>query len=124
MRTKTIPGLVTAVLAAAAVLGACFSERVGVAEPASKELCTSPTASTVQIRNYAFGGGEIRVARGTRVTWVNCDTQSHTSTSDAAGWNSGLLAPSATFSRVFDQPGRYTYHCDPHPFMKGTVVVE
>lgn len=111
-------------LAAGVLLAACFSERTGVTETPGQDLCASPTASTVQIRNFAFGSGEIRVSRGTKVTWVNCDSEAHTSTADAGGWDSGLLSPKSSYSRTFDQPGRYTYHCAPHPFMTGVVVVE
>ncbi|HEV2147516.1 MAG TPA: cupredoxin family copper-binding protein [Longimicrobiaceae bacterium] len=125
MRNRPILRLLGLALASGAALSGCFSERSAITEtPPGQDLCASPTASTVQIRNFAFGGGEIRVSRGTRVTWVNCDTEAHTSTSDASGWDSGLLVPKATYSRTFDQAGRFAYHCEPHPFMKGTVVVE
>ncbi|HEX2094990.1 MAG TPA: cupredoxin family copper-binding protein [Longimicrobiaceae bacterium] len=124
MKTRTILRLAPLALVPAVALAACFSERTGVTGPPGGDLCASPTASTVQIRNFAFGSGEIRVSRGTQVTWVNCDTEGHTSTSDGTGWNSGLIAPNATYARTFAQPGRYPYHCEPHPFMKGTVIVE
>lgn len=124
MRTRPILRLLAAALVSGAALAGCFSERTAVTEPPGADLCTDPTASTVQIRNFAFGNGEIRVPRGTRVTWVNCDAEAHTSTSDGTGWDSGLLAPNATYSRTFEQAGSFAYHCEPHPFMTGTVVVE
>lgn len=119
VRRRALPA---AVLAAA--LAGCFSERTTATDPPGGDLCASPTASTVRIRGFAFEGGEIRVGRGTRVTWVNCDSEPHTSTADAGTWRSGLLGPDATYSRTFDEAGRFPYHCEPHPFMTGTVVVE
>ncbi|HEX2190062.1 MAG TPA: cupredoxin family copper-binding protein [Longimicrobiaceae bacterium] len=116
------PLLPAAVLGAA--LAGCFSERTTVTETPGGDLCASPTASTVRIRDFAFEGGEIRVSRGAQVTWVNCDTESHTSTADGGAWDSGLLGPNATYARTFDRAGRFPYHCAPHPFMTGTVVVE
>lgn len=107
-----------------AVLAGCFSERSPVAETPAGDLCDNPTAGTVRIRNFSFGVAEIRVARGTQVTWVNCDSQAHTSTSDTDVWDSGLISPSTTFSRTFDQAGRFPFHCEPHPGMRATVVVE
>ncbi|HEX8276566.1 MAG TPA: cupredoxin family copper-binding protein [Longimicrobiaceae bacterium] len=107
-----------------AALAGCFSERSTVTETPAGELCDNPTASTVRIRNFAFGAAEIRVSRGSRVTWVNCDAVAHTSTSDASGWDSGLISPNTSFSRTFDQPGRFPYHCEPHPGMQAVVVVE
>jgi len=33
------------------------------------------------------------------------------------------LLPGASFSRRFDRPGTYEYHCSVHPYMTGRVVV-
>jgi plastocyanin len=79
------------------------------------------------MRNFTFQPGELRVRRGTVATWVNCeraDLDPHTTTSDDGAWSSEFLQPGASFSRRFDEPGRFEYHCIPHPFMRGTVVVE
>ena len=63
------------------------------------------------------------IAAGTTVTWVNSDATSHTSTSNAAGWDSGIVAPGRQFSFVFQNAGAFPYHCAIHPGMVGTVVV-
>jgi plastocyanin len=57
------------------------------------------------------------------VTWMNQDSVAHTSTSDGAGWDSGIVAPGAQYSVAFNTAGTYTYHCTIHPGMTGTVVV-
>jgi plastocyanin len=66
---------------------------------------------------------ELSVTVGTTVTWMNTDSVVHTSTSDAAGWNSGTVAPGAQFSVAFQTAGTFPYHCSIHPGMVGTVVV-
>ena len=43
--------------------------------------------------NRAFTPADLNIAAGTAVTWVNSDATSHTSTSNAAGWDSGIVAP-------------------------------
>jgi plastocyanin len=106
------------------LFGACFSDRSGAAPPTDPNLCDSPGTGVVVIRNFAFQPAELRVPRGTRVTWVNCDNDAHTSTADNRAWDSPLLARGATFSHTFDTPGRVAYHCEPHPFMTAAVVVE
>jgi plastocyanin len=73
--------------------------------------------------NRAFTPGELSVTAGTTVTWTNTDTVSHTSTSNAAGWNSGTLAPGRQFSFAFQTAGTFPYHCAIHPGMVGTVIV-
>jgi plastocyanin len=42
---------------------------------------------------------------------------------DEHGMDSGLMGPMASFEVAFLEPGSYDYHCDPHPYMTGTVVV-
>ena len=71
----------------------------------------------------AYMPAELNVAVGTTVMWVNRDSISHTSTSNAAGWDSGIVAPGGQFSFVLRNVGTFPYHCSIHPGMVGTVVV-
>lgn len=71
----------------------------------------------------AYNPPELDVAVGTRVTWTNTDSTSHTSTSDTPGWDSGIVARNGTFSFAFQTPGTFRYHCAIHPSMTGSVVV-
>ena len=132
---SSLVALAAAVLAAGTA-AACFSERPeaatglsGNAEcriPVSSDVVGS-TQAIVAIRDFGFVPAEIRVPRGTKVTWVNCEPTAidpHTTTSDAGLWDSGLLRGGDTYSRTFEEAGRFPYHCIPHPFMQATVVVE
>ncbi|MBD0320384.1 MAG: cupredoxin domain-containing protein [Gemmatimonadetes bacterium] len=109
-----------------ATLGGCFSERVaGAVAPDATALCAGTQPNVVRIRNFSFGPTEVRVRAGTRVIFANCDGAQHSSTSDAIeGWDSGLISPNTTYERTFDQAGRFPYHCEPHPSMTGTIIVE
>jgi plastocyanin len=73
--------------------------------------------------NRAYAPDELDVAVGTTVTWMNTDSIAHTSTSDAAGWNSGTIAAGGQFSVAFQTAGTFPYHCSIHPGMVGSVVV-
>lgn len=107
----------------------CFSERGDTTAPGEGE-CRFPVdevipgSTVVVIRGFAFGPAEVRVRAGERVTWINCDVDSHTSTADGGEWASPLLAPGAAFTQEFPGAGEFAYHCDPHPFMTGRVIVE
>jgi plastocyanin len=37
--------------------------------------------------------------------------------------SNGLLSSGQTYSQTFNTAGEYTYHCTPHSFMKGKVIV-
>lgn len=102
----------------------CFSERSAVTPPIDESLCASPRPDVVVIRNLSFQPAQLRVSRGTRVTWVNCDDIAHTSSANAGVWDSPLLSRHMTFSHTFETTGQYSYYCDPHPSMVATVIVE
>jgi plastocyanin len=123
---------VTLVLAGIALIGVvlagCFSEREATAP--LEGTCGLPLgegvagSTLVVIRGFAFGPTDVRVRAGERITWINCDQDQHTSTADAGQWASPLLSAGAAFTQTFPTPGEFPYHCDPHPFMTGRVIVE
>jgi plastocyanin len=86
---------------------------------------TSPPESgtTVTIDNYAFSPTTLTVSAGTTVTWVNNDTAAHTVTADDGTFDSGNLDPGESFTYTFASAGTISYHCNYHPTMVGTVVV-
>lgn len=76
----------------------------------------------VQIQGMAFPA-RVAIPAGATLEWTNNDAVAHTVTADDGSWDSGLIAPGATWRRTFAQAGDYAYHCTPHPFMRGVVVV-
>ncbi|MDP3911419.1 MAG: cupredoxin family copper-binding protein [Gemmatimonadales bacterium] len=76
-----------------------------------------------EIRAMAFGPNRIAVSAGNTIAWTNHDQVLHTVTADDGSWDSGPIEPGATWRRTFERAGDYSYHCTPHPFMKGVVVV-
>lgn len=77
----------------------------------------------IEMSDLAFGPGEIEIEPGTTVRWVNRDPVAHNTTSDQDLWESPLIGPGETWSRTFEEPGSYDFHCTPHPFMEGTIIV-
>jgi len=84
---------------------------------------TAQDATAVSIANFAFQPASLQVAVGATVTWTNADSTAHTVTSDTGAFDSGPLAPGASFSQTFTTAGTFTYHCQIHPFMTATIVV-
>jgi plastocyanin len=77
----------------------------------------------VEILDYRYAAARIEIEAGSAVEWVNRDDAVHTATADNQAWNSGAIQQGERWRAVFDQPGIYPYHCGPHPFMRGVVVV-
>jgi len=80
--------------------------------------------AAAEMRGMAFTPQRFEVAAGTTVAWTNRDQLEHTITADDSSWDSGPIAAGATWRHTFAQPGTYAFHCTPHPFMTGVVVVK
>ena len=89
----------------------------------ANEGSAQATEARVVIENFAFSPASLTVAAGTKVTWVNRDTDPHTATDTDKRFNSGALDTNEEFSFVFRDKGEYEYYCTLHPHMKGRVTV-
>jgi plastocyanin len=106
--------------------GAATDPTTEPAEPTAPAESTTPapnSTTTVEMRNNAFNPPQLNVAPGTTVTFVNNDTVPHTATADNGLFDSGELAPGASYPVVLDGAGTVTYHCELHPEMQGSIVV-
>lgn len=79
----------------------------------------------VAIANMKFVPASIPIKAGDTVKWTNTMGMAHTVTPDSGAFpGSGEIAPNGgTYSHTFDAAGAVAYHCEIHPFMKGTVTV-
>jgi plastocyanin len=48
---------------------------------------------------------------------------SHTATADDGSFDTGTIDEGKLKSETFKQPGTFTYHCEIHPQMHGTIEV-
>jgi len=80
--------------------------------------------TAVEMRGMAFAPTRIEVTAGTTVAWTNSDQLPHTVTADDGSWDSGPIAAGATWRHTFSTAGSFAFHCTPHPFMTGVVVVK
>lgn len=85
---------------------------------------SSGGAPAVTISNFAFSPADLTVKVGDSVTWTNNDSVAHTVTGDKAEFDSGSIAPGATFSHKFDTAGTISYHCSVHPSMTAKITVQ
>lgn len=86
------------------------------------------SGAQVAIVGSAFSPAEVTVKAGTTVRWVNMDGVDHTVNfggqyNDMEAMGSGMMGHMDFYSYTFREPGTYPYHCDPHPYMTGTVTV-
>jgi plastocyanin len=85
---------------------------------AHKQVLAKEVKST-----YLFAARTVRVKVGTTVTWSNRSDAEHNVTFDKNSKVNMDFKPNKSVSYTFTRTGTFTYHCEYHPFMKGTVIV-
>ncbi|WP_239069563.1 MULTISPECIES: cupredoxin domain-containing protein [unclassified Streptomyces] len=119
----------SAICALLAVTGCSSSSSGG---SSSTTTPTSPPAGTasgaaarIVIKDFLFNPASLTVAPGTVVTVLNEDKTPHTATAtDSKAFDTGTIAggKSATF-KAPATAGNYSYICNIHQYMKGTLTV-
>jgi len=110
-------------VAALTIVAGCVAFGSPAPAPAAEGARVAMVDNEPDLTRWHFDPAEITVAPGSTVVWVNQGNEDHTVTADDQSFDSGYKKKGASFQRAFPRPGRYTYHCAPHPWMKGTVVV-
>src|SRR5260221_6464960 len=91
--------------------------------PTPTPTTASSSGNSVSIKNFSFTPNSLTVKVGTKVTWTNHDSVTHTVTANQGAFNSPVL-PGSSFSLTFTKAGTYAYHCMIHPYMMATIVVQ
>ena len=110
-------------LAVLMIVGVLVQPGEATRQASAAEAQVLRTVERIRIVDNAYRPRGITIARGTTIRWVNAGDVLHTSTSSTSLWNSGLLDPGETFSRVFRRAGTFRYTCTLHPAMTGRIVV-
>lgn len=80
-------------------------------------------AEKVEIVEFTYEPDPVVVQAGGKVIWLNQDTAPHTATADDGSFDTGTLERGKLKSETFKEPGTFTYFCQVHPTMHGTVEV-
>ncbi len=85
----------------------------------------------ITIKDYKYVPDTVTIKKGTTVIWTNEDSMRHDVVNEKDGdiaqgsvFKSNLLAKGEKFQFTFNKTGQYRYFCTPHPFMKGTIIVQ
>ena len=73
----------------------------------------------------------IQLGIDNHVVWTNVDDVAHTVTPDQSTEDSysgefgstGVIMPGETYEFTFTEPNEVPYHCEPHPWMTGTLII-
>jgi plastocyanin len=78
---------------------------------------------TAEVRDFMFRPARLTVRAGTTVMWTNGGQVAHTVTAEDGSFDSGLIESGERRAMLFSKPGSFPFHCTPHPFMRGEIVV-
>ncbi len=116
--------LILAVAALVAAAGCGSSSNSPTNPSPTNGTPVSIVSGSSNLTTNAYAPNPVNIAVGGTVTWTNNDNTPHTSTGNSGAWDSGSIAPGASFSRTFTSAGSFPYHCTIHPGMVGTVNVQ
>jgi plastocyanin len=77
----------------------------------------------VDIVEFTYQPDPVVVQVGGKVIWQNQDAAPHTATADDGSFDTGTIEKGKIGSETFKEAGTFTYFCEIHPTMKGTVEV-
>jgi len=84
---------------------------------------TTPKMWKVSIEDFYFEPADAAIQPGDTIMWVNEGNTPHTVTSDDGRFDSEVLNPGESFMFTFPESGTFSYHCEIHPSMTGSVSV-
>lgn len=120
INSLVLPGLAVIVVGAGA-LALGHSRHEPSASTAA--VVVSGESAHLTIANYAFSPPALAVKAGTKITVTNHDQTAHTATANSGGFDSGTLTPGQSAHFTLTKPGTYSYICQFHAFMTGTIKV-
>ena len=101
---------------------------------AGDAAATGPTVKIVNLGGtctsaFCYKPGKISINAGTKVTWINTTSASHTvtrctksvcgvggGTGKGTGFGSGIIAPGGSYTFTFNGKGTYIYYCAIHGY--------
>src|SRR5579875_3427381 len=120
IRSLILPAGAAVVVAAVALVLA--NSRGGSTAGPSPAVVTAGAAH-LRIVNYAFVPKTLTVRAGTTITITNADSTAHTATANSGAFDSGTVKPGQSTRFTLGKPGTYSYFCQFHAFMTGTIKV-
>lgn len=122
LRTSTWVAVLAMCVAGAVLLAACGgADTDDDAALASATVTSGPRTSSIAKNKFE---SPMRVAVGSKVTWVNDDGLSHNVVGGDGAFKSGTLDKGDTFTHEFTEAGLFKYTCTFHPGMNGVIQVE
>lgn len=130
MTTVNARNFLAAIALLALGAGAASAAKIDVLTETVVPAAEAPAdGATVTIDKLKYEQPEITIKAGETVTWINKEAMPHNvafkaGAVDEAKLDGAMMKKDQSYTIRFNEAGTYDYHCTPHPFMKGKVIVE
>jgi len=101
----------------------CTAAALALVVPGATQSAVGVTTKAVKITATGFSPTSVYIVTGNAVKWTNRDTKNHQVVANNGAFASPIIAPSHTYTHVFNTSGTYRYHDALHPSLTGRVVV-
>lgn len=92
----------------------------GAADTQNKVTIIEP----VKVLSWGYSPRTLTINVGDKVAFFNSGQIAHTATASNGAFDTGLVRNNQTAVVTFDKPGTFKYFCQPHPWMKGVIIVK
>ncbi len=98
--------------------------------PVGQAAATTEVGGTVSMvepadpQQWGFDPKTQAVQVGQAIRFTNSGKIAHTATQSQGAFDTGFLKNGESATLTFDTPGTFTFFCQPHPWMQGTIVVQ
>jgi len=127
MHTRLRSGAGVLLVAGALLLAACGSggPKSSTTTTAGSSAGATSTSDSITISNFMFGPMNTTVSPGATVSVTNKDSATHTLTATGGAFNTGNITQNQTKTfKAPTKPGKYSYICNIHQYMTGTLTVK
>lgn len=109
-----------------------FQFKIDRSQTNNYENMTGKKEVSISLKDIAINPKNVKISKGTKITWVNNDTAEHYVNTDShpahtyiLDMNSKILGQGESYSYTFTEAGIYPYHCSAHAdSMIGSILVE
>jgi plastocyanin len=125
---RVVPGDVATVAPAASPPDeqhpANLARRAADAQPAVDAATEIQFVESADPTQWGFAPAEVSIEAGQSVIFTNRGRTAHSATASGGAFDTGLLQANESATVRFERPGEYTYFCQPHPWMRGAIIVQ
>lgn len=104
-------------------------QATAVATATAPPISTQPVATVRFVegndpQKWGYDPASVTIRAGESLVFLNAGQVAHTATAANGGFDTGVLKGGESRTIIFERGGAYDYFCQPHPWMKATIVVQ